>query len=145
MVLDPTPKPPTFDMKAYRHEWYLRNKEKMREYNRAYGIRNRDRTTRRKRELAAERKAELVKMFGGKCMDCGFVGEPYIYHFDHREPDTKQNEVGAMLNTRDWGSIVAEAKECDLVCQNCHAVRTHNSDKVHRKLMRAMKLRRVAE
>jgi hypothetical protein len=34
-------------------------------------------------------KRMLVEHHGGECLDCGFVGPPFIYDFDHRDPTTK--------------------------------------------------------
>jgi hypothetical protein len=43
--------------------------------------------------------------------------------FDHRDPSTKVRAVTRMIN----GSIermLAEAAKCDIVCANCHRLRT---------------------
>lgn len=34
-------------------------------------------------------KANLVAAHGGICVDCGFAGPPYMYDFDHRNPQEK--------------------------------------------------------
>ena len=43
--------------------------------------------------------------------------------FDHRDPDTKVKAVPRLI----FGSIdrmLAEAAKCDIVCANCHWLRT---------------------
>lgn len=65
----------------------------------------------------------LIEEAGGKCLDCGYVGPPFLFDFDHRNPKEKQFQISqthlALATLRD------EAKKCDLVCANCHRMRTH--------------------
>ena len=68
-------------------------------------------------------KLRLVGHMGGKCMDCGLAVHVAAFHFDHRDRKSKVVDVGAILN-RSWARILAEAAKCDLVCANCHAIRT---------------------
>lgn len=72
---------------------------------------------RAKREL----RLRLIAHFGGRCKDCGIVGPPAIYQFDHRDPFTKAGMVSRFTT---WETALAEAEKCDLVCCNCHAIRT---------------------
>lgn len=69
-------------------------------------------------------KAVLIAEHGGKCVDCGYEGPPFMFDFDHRNPSEKAFTVSA----RGSISLVrlrAEASKCDLVCANCHRMRTH--------------------
>lgn len=60
-------------------------------------------------------------------MDCHGEFPHYVMHFDHRNPATKIKAVAAMIrNTITWEKLEAEIAKCDLVCANCHAVRTWN-------------------
>jgi hypothetical protein len=48
--------------------------------------------------------------------------------FDHRDPSTKAKNVPRLI----MGSIermLAEAAKCDIVCANCHRLRTFNRRK----------------
>lgn len=59
------------------------------------------------------------------CADCGRRFEPWQMEFDHRDPTKKSFDVGsgrAMLKSR--ASLLAEVEKCDVVCTNCHRVRT---------------------
>jgi hypothetical protein len=59
------------------------------------------------------------------CMDCGFKPAHYAQmHFDHRDPKTKVGNVGNMASSASAGRLEAEIAKCDLVCANCHALRT---------------------
>jgi hypothetical protein len=46
-------------------------------------------------------------------------------HFDHREPAKKKFQIGrAVTGTMSVRLMMTEIAKCDLVCANCHAVRT---------------------
>jgi hypothetical protein len=45
-------------------------------------------------------------------------------HFHHRNPSTKTYNVGSMVN-RKLSDIEAEIAKCDLLCANCHGIRTY--------------------
>jgi hypothetical protein len=44
--------------------------------------------------------------------------------FDHRDPSQKRARVTAMIGRAGTARILAEAAKCDIVCANCHRVRT---------------------
>lgn len=57
------------------------------------------------------------------CVDCGQRFPPYVMEFDHRDPRTKTFLVaGSWCRSRE--RILEEAAKCDIVCKNCHRVRT---------------------
>ncbi len=59
------------------------------------------------------------------CMDCGFIPKvPYQMHFDHRAPTEKKFTIARMVTRTPWEVLLAEVAKCDLVCANCHALRT---------------------
>lgn len=72
--------------------------------------------------MRQERKLILVTEFGNKCQDCGFTGPPFMFDFDHRNPEEKERLVG---HFRSLEKMRKEAEKCDLVCANCHRLRTH--------------------
>jgi len=60
----------------------------------------------------------------GKCIKCGF-DEPAALVFDHRDDVDKIAGVGRMVSLGyKWETIIAEIEKCDLLCANCHAIRT---------------------
>lgn len=77
-----------------------------------------------KTKLGQRRKAELVAMHGNRCLDCGFSGPPFAYDFDHREPLMKRFEISKGYG-KPWAELLAEVEKCDMVCANCHRLRTH--------------------
>jgi hypothetical protein len=44
--------------------------------------------------------------------------------FDHRDPALKVKRVPAMIASHGIEGILAEVAKCDIVCANCHRLRT---------------------
>lgn len=60
------------------------------------------------------------------CMDCGILYPPYVMDFDHRNGKDKLKEVSKLVNNMlSIENIMKEIEKCDLVCANCHRIRTH--------------------
>jgi hypothetical protein len=75
-----------------------------------------DRCMRRRRML------EAVKLTAG-CTVCGYDAHAEALDFDHRPGVQKVRNLAAMVG---WAlpTIWAEVMKCDVVCANCHRVRT---------------------
>ena len=58
------------------------------------------------------------------CADCGGVFAQCAMDFDHRDAEKKTMRVTAMVGRAGIGRILAEAEKCDIVCANCHRLRT---------------------
>jgi hypothetical protein len=59
------------------------------------------------------------------CLDLGGGFEPHRMDFDHRDPEAKSFRLtsgSAMLASAK--RLEAEVRKCDVVCANCHRVRT---------------------
>ena len=67
-------------------------------------------------------KQKAVELLGNKCCDCQQEYPLCVYDFHHRDPKTKEFEVGQIL-LHGWDKIEAEVLKCDLVCANCHRIR----------------------
>lgn len=70
-------------------------------------------------------KEQLVLEAGGKCMDCGYEGPPFMFDFDHRVPADKLFHISNGGNGVSIQRLREEAQKCDLLCANCHRFRTH--------------------
>lgn len=58
------------------------------------------------------------------CTDCGY-SNLLALDFDHRDPTDKQfNITTCARKGYSWDKIVTEVAKCDIVCKNCHAIRT---------------------
>jgi hypothetical protein len=92
------------------------------------------------RYYAAHRAAELDRVKGRQaatiawlrdvrrrpCEDCGQSFAPHVMDFDHRDPSKKLFAVttgSAHLMSRE--KLISEIDKCDIVCANCHALRTY--------------------
>jgi hypothetical protein len=58
------------------------------------------------------------------CLECGGRFAPCAMEFDHRDPTTKIATVTRMISNATWKRIAAEIDKCDIVCSNCHRLRT---------------------
>jgi len=68
--------------------------------------------------------AMLNKLCDVPCADCGRRFPPCVMQFDHRDPATKKFMI-SRSRTRAHAALIAEAEKCDIVCTNCHRVRTY--------------------
>ena len=59
------------------------------------------------------------------CYDCGYKGHHSALDFDHLPGELK---VGAIQSGSGWGwaALIQEVNKCDVVCANCHRIRTYN-------------------
>lgn len=98
-----------------------RDPEKRRTYQKAYRLANKERVrytaTRR-----AKRQDRMVKLKAGPCVDCGGWFPPEAMDFDHVR-GVKVKHVG-WLGDGSLARLMAEIEKCELVCANCHRVRT---------------------
>lgn len=80
----------------------------------------------RGRTYSREHKRELRKYLNSlkddPCTDCGIKYPPYVMQFDHLDPALKSFGVSRIPSK---SAIDVEAAKCELVCANCHAIRTH--------------------
>lgn len=58
------------------------------------------------------------------CADCGGTFDPVCMDFDHRPGEVKLFGI-AHGASRKLDKVIAEMAKCDLVCANCHRIRTH--------------------
>lgn len=86
-----------------------------------------DKNTRRKRELAEF----VISLKQKPCMDCGIKYPHYVMDFDHRDKTQKLTSVSLMITVHRYSKdkILNEIIKCDLICSNCHRIRTHNRNK----------------
>lgn len=60
-----------------------------------------------------------------KCMDCGNK-DPVVLDFDHRNPENKIAEICTLVLKGKKQALLLEIPKCDIVCRNCHRIRTFN-------------------
>lgn len=71
---------------------------------------------------------DAIKLLGNKCIECG-NSDNRVLEFDHlRDKETNLSK----LFGKKWERVLVELEKCELVCSNCHAIRTWermNNDK----------------
>ena len=73
---------------------------------------------------------ELVKFVNDlkrvPCADCNQMYETCVMEFDHCNPDEKEFAVSNLLYyRRAKEKLLTEITKCEIVCANCHRLRTH--------------------
>ena len=84
-----------------------------------------NRSVRRRTVLAAYyvRRRDLIQALKARpCSDCGIQYPPCVMDFDHLHD--KKFELGAANWSRKFEAILIEAAKCEVVCSNCHRLRT---------------------
>ncbi len=73
-----------------------------------------------------EHKAKLIALKAEPCADCGIRYPHEVMEFDHVRGEKKWSVSIGMSRKEPWSAVLAEAEKCDLVCANCHRIRTMN-------------------
>src|SRR5262245_17487466 len=90
-----------------------------------YYRRNREQELFRVKARQAGTREMLRELRDVPCTDCGQRFEPHQMDFDHRDPETKQfNLMASHAAVKSTAALRAEAAKCDIVCANCHSIRT---------------------
>jgi hypothetical protein len=61
---------------------------------------------------------------GRPCADCGEAFHPAAMHWDHLPGSTKVDNLGELVRHGSRRLVLEEIEKCELVCANCHAVRS---------------------
>ena len=85
------------------------------------------------KQVIHKRKIKLIKdnqqkilnfLIGKTCKDCNH-SDTRVLEFDHIE-DNKKKAVSTLLRQGyRWKTILKEIKKCEIVCANCHRIRTN--------------------
>lgn len=74
---------------------------------------------------AKENKEWMIELKSKPCVDCGNTFPICCMDFDHKEGEIKKYNIGTMF-AHHYGRelILEELEKCELVCANCHRIRT---------------------
>jgi hypothetical protein len=106
-------------LKAYHKRYQAENRERLVKQRQEYWV---TRGKARVRPLVIERRAWINSMKEAPCMDCGGRFPPCAMDFDHANGD-KAATVSQMMFAPE-ADVLREIQKCELVCANCHRVRT---------------------
>jgi hypothetical protein len=62
------------------------------------------------------------------CYDCGNFFPHYVLEFDHKPGYKKVDNVYRVLKRYGIDACWIEISKCDVVCANCHKIRTHDRE-----------------
>lgn len=77
----------------------------------------------RTRRTNFRQEIQAIKLERG-CADCGYNAHPAALDFDHRKGEVKLFTIGAVGSSQSREALLAEIAKCDVVCANCHRIRT---------------------
>lgn len=118
------PRPRIHFTKESKLEWN-------RAYNRKYYLEHKGSRKFRDSQRDAQRawrrhtKEILIQSLGGRCIRCGWNEHPFGLEFDHINPKQKENTPARILYSVGMEkSHTYIKKNCQLLCANCHALKT---------------------
>ena len=79
----------------------------------------------KRKRYAKAKRAFLDSLKANPCRDCGIQYPPYVMDFDHVR-GIKLFNIARKASGGDTQAILDEVDKCDLVCANCHRMRTHH-------------------
>jgi hypothetical protein len=124
--------------KTERRRYYLANRAHLIElqtarrhanpdYAKEYNAAHRGHIAAHSAAKLASRRAYVAEMKARPCIDCGGRFPPECMDFDHVRGE-KVADISKML-LRSTDLLHDEIAKCDVVCANCHRIRTHRRPK----------------
>ena len=93
---------------------------------RAEGGTREQRRSREKWHRLRRTQADLLRsMRETPCLDCDRTFPWFVMEFDHRDPARKLAAVTRLVGQASMQRLLEEIAKCDIVCANCHRVRSH--------------------
>lgn len=102
--------------REYWKKWYAKNRAKHIAHNTEYNVGRRARI----KQFLTE-----IKLKQG-CSECGYKEHPEALEFDHTSDNKSFTVSRAIALGYSEKKILSEIEKCELVCANCHRVRTYN-------------------
>lgn len=97
--------------KAAVRRWYVKHRAEQIARVRKHGNRVRDEVRQYKETRA--------------CTDCAQFYPYYVMDFDHVAGEKKSAVADIIKSSSSRAAVFAEIEKCELVCANCHRIRTH--------------------
>ena len=108
-------------------QWAVDNRERLNANTRAWRERRYaiDGYSREFGPKAIALKVWMLELKAHPCQDCGGTFPTCCMDFDHRRGTVKEYNIGSMFAHHYSRELIEkELAKCDLVCANCHRVRT---------------------
>ncbi len=133
---------PQVAFQAQRRQCVECRRKYMREYlsiySPAYYRANKDEVNRKVSAINLRRRHDRYAQIknlkeASPCLDCGQHFPYFVMDFDHRDRKSKTRDVSAMVKQMfAWPTVLAEIEKCDLVCTNCHRLRTYKGQSCYK-------------
>ena len=82
-------------------------------------------TPRKSNQYSIEyRKEYLATLRCVPCADCNGIFPTVCMDFDHLPGSDKKFTIMTEYRTRSWDDVLQEIAKCEIVCSNCHRIRT---------------------
>jgi hypothetical protein len=108
------------------------DKEKEKQYKKEHYLKNKDKYKTSAKKHTKHNKRKLKQYISNlkettPCKDCNKFYIAIVMDFDHRLGEIKKFNVAYMVGKhKNREDIEAEIAKCDIVCSNCHRIRTFN-------------------
>lgn len=108
--------------RKYRADPVLHAREM--ERKRGYSVKDKDKNLAYAKQRQEERQSLIWRIKDIPCKDCDQKFPPYCMDFDHVNGEKTANI--SEMKSYSMDRILDEIAKCDLVCSNCHRIRTYN-------------------
>jgi hypothetical protein len=111
--------------KAKKRAWYERNRSRIKAKCEAYVQTHREAINAQHRAADSLRRGQINALKRNvPCADCGAIFDSFCMDFDHVS-GSKRESVSQMCSCS-LATVLEEVSKCELVCANCHRIRTES-------------------
>jgi 5-methylcytosine-specific restriction endonuclease McrA len=105
--------------------YVLKRRQIWRDHYYKYGSGYRERAVERSRRIKDALRGQMMQYLSDKgCVSCGNT-DIRVLEFDHIDPKTKSFSIArAIASTLSWENILKEIAKCQILCANCHKIKT---------------------
>jgi hypothetical protein len=100
------------------------SRQQSRKSKEGYALWSEERKAKHRQRVARKglnRKLELIRLAGGKCLRCKYEGTPRTMSFHHRNKNEKLFGLSQFeIRSKNWNIVLQECSKCDLLCVRCH-------------------------
>ncbi len=110
-------------IKDYQKQYQEENIDKISKKRKGYYEDNKKDIAKKQKEYYLKNKEKIDEIKKQPCVDCGNTFPTVCMDFDHVR-GRKLYNIGNM-KSQAWELVKAEIAKCDVVCSNCHRIRTN--------------------
>lgn len=108
----------------------IKDAEARRAYQQKWHQENQVRRSKKIKNVRLEVRDEVneIKEAQG-CKDCKTPFPYYVLQFDHLDGYVKTDKIQNLIRSASRDRVMEEISKCDVVCANCHSIRTYKRSK----------------